>query len=318
MNTVTASFLDQLLDHGLLISSGVAGIYGRGGDFERIIAALDRLISRLGNGQDAEIMRFPPAIPRQTFEQSEYLKGFPHFAGSIHSFCGDERAHREMLRCIAVGEDWTSGQKATDLVLTPAACYPVYRVIQQRGPVPPQGYLIDVASYCFRREPSIEPTRMQMFRQREYVRIGNPEQVSAFRTQWLKRARDLVASLALPCTLDVANDPFFGRVGTLMANNQRAQELKFELLIPVNDGHEPTACGSVNYHLDHFAAIWNLLTQAGEHCHTACCAFGMERLTLAMLRHHGLSITHWPADLQNLLWGDPTAPTDHHGPGLVG
>jgi seryl-tRNA synthetase len=206
-----------------------------------------------------------------------------------------------MLRCVEVGEDWTAQQQATDLVLTPAACYPVYDIIRRRGPVPPQGWLIDVGSYCFRREPSLEPTRLQMFRQREFVRIGTPQQIELFRIDWMARARGFIEQLGLPCSVEVAHDPFFGRIGALMANSQREQELKFELLIPVNDGAGPTACGSVNYHLDHFSTIWNLVGETGERCHTACCAFGMERLTVAMFRHHGLDVAAWPLALQKHL-----------------
>ena len=33
---------------------------------------------------------------------------------------------------------------------------------------------MDVFSYCFRHEPSVDPARMQMFRMREFVRIGEP------------------------------------------------------------------------------------------------------------------------------------------------
>ena len=79
-----------------------------------------------------------------------------------------------------------------------------------------------------------------------------------------------------------------------MANSQREQELKFEVLIPVNPGAEPTACCSVNYHMDHFGAIWDLATTAGERCHTACVGFGLERLALALFTQHGLDIAAWP------------------------
>jgi seryl-tRNA synthetase len=137
------------------------------------------------------------------------------------------------------------------------------------------------------------------------VRIGTPDQVEAFRRTWIERARGLAAQLMLPCVVDVASDRFFGRIGTLMANSQREQELKFEVLIPVNPGAEPTACCSVNYHLDHFGAIWDLATAGGERCHTACIGFGLERLTLAMFRHHGLDSDAWPAGLRDLLRGTP-------------
>ena len=39
-------------------------------------------------------------------------------------------------------------------------------------------------------------------------------------------------------TLDVASDPFFGRVGQMMAVSQVQNSLKFELLIPYYSGRE--------------------------------------------------------------------------------
>ena len=54
----------------------------------------------------------------------------------------------------------------------------------------------------------------------------------------------MIEALDLPCDVDLANDPFFGRAGKMMVNNQRDQNLKFELLIPVNSTANPTACAS--------------------------------------------------------------------------
>jgi seryl-tRNA synthetase len=80
-------------------------------------------------------------------------------------------------------------QAPADIVLTPAACYQVYPIVAQRGTLNPGGHLVDVQSYCFRHEPSLEPTRMQLFRMREYVRIGTEEEVLAFRADWIERGR---------------------------------------------------------------------------------------------------------------------------------
>jgi len=52
------------------------------------------------------------------------------------------------------GEDWMDRQAPTDVVLTPAACYPLYPMIARRGTLAPQGALFDLKSYCFRHEPS--------------------------------------------------------------------------------------------------------------------------------------------------------------------
>ncbi len=68
----------------------------------------------------------------------------------------------------------------------------------------------------------------------------------------------MIRSLDLPLAIDVANDPFFGRAGRMLANNQRQQNLKFELNVPVNSVEKPTACLSFNYHQDHFGTTWDL------------------------------------------------------------
>ena len=295
-------FLSRLFQAGVLIPMGVDGVYGRGAVFEQVLDGLDALATRAGAKDGAERVRFPPVMVRRHFEHSGYMKGFPQLAGTIHCFCGDERAHRDLLRRMDAGEDWTAGQVASDIVLTPAACYEVYPMLAARGGLPAQGALVDVLSWCFRHEPSVEPTRMQLFRMREYVRVGAPAQVEAFRADWMERAVALIDDLGLPHTIDLANDPFFGRPGKLQADIQRGQQLKFELLIPVNENAEPTACLSFNYHQDHFGGLWGISTPDGAAAHSGCVAFGLERLTLALLRHHGLDPGDWPTRVRGALW----------------
>jgi len=296
-----AAFGADLFDAGLLLDTGVPGLVGRSGEFEAVLDGLDRFVTALGRGEDAEVMRFPPAMARTRFEASGYMRGFPQLAGTIHCFCGDERAHRALLACIAEGRDWTEGQKATDAVLTPAACYPLYPILAARGVLPAEGKVIDVASWCFRHEPSPDPARMQMFRMREYVRIGAPEAVLAFRQRWLDRAPGIAAELGLEAAVDLANDPFFGRTGQVKADSQREQGLKFELLIPVGNAAKPTACMSFNYHQDLFGALCGLKLPDGGTAHTGCVGFGMERLTLALFRRHGFATRQWPAAVRQAL-----------------
>jgi seryl-tRNA synthetase len=136
---------------------------------------------------------------------------------------------------------------------------------------------------------------------REFVRIGSPGQVASFRARWLRRAPALAAALALPFTVEVATDPFFGRVGQIMAVSQRQQALKFELLIPIRADAAPTACMSFNYHREHFGRTWGLATKSGEEAHTACVAFGMDRLALALFAQHGLNPKRWPRPVRRAL-----------------
>ena len=297
------SFLDQLLNAGLLIETGVQGLYGRGAVFEDVVERFDALVSRYGAEDRAERVRFPPGMSRHHFERSGYLKSFPQLAGTVHSFCGGDHDHLEVLQQLEAGEDWTSHQAPSDVVLTPAACYPLYPVIAKRGPLAPSGELFDLQSYCFRHEPSTDPARMQMFRMREFVRAGTDEQVLAFRELWLERGQKLVVSLGLPFHLDLANDPFFGRGGRMMAAGQREQQLKFELLVPIASHAKPTACLSFNYHQDHFGRTWGIETADGRTAHTACVGFGLERVALALFRHHGPEVAQWPQSVRETLWG---------------
>jgi seryl-tRNA synthetase len=309
-------FREQLLAAGLLIDTGENGLYGRSQIFEDVLERLNVAITHLGADQQPEVLRFPPAMRRTDFEDSEYLKSFPNLAGTIHSFCGDDFGHRRLLRALddaMTGSDddrddaWMAQQKPTRVVLTPAACYPIYPVMARRGALPADGRTVDVLSYCFRHEPSLDPGRMQMFRQREYVRLGSADQVMAFRQMWIERGSLLVTLLQLPLEVDLANDPFFGRGGKIVADSQRAQALKFELLIPIADPRGKTACLSFNYHMEHFGAIWKIACEDGAVAHTGCVGFGMERITLALFRHHGLDVNAWPDDVRALLWDDTEA-----------
>ncbi len=293
-------FLDQLIASGLLIPTGVDGLYGRNEMFEAVVAGFGGLVTKAGSADGAEVVSFPPTMTREQLETSGYLKNFPRLIGTVHSFCGHDDDHRALLAHLKAGEDWTGGQIATDLVLTPAACYPLYPMMASRGPLPGDGRTFDICSFCFRREPSRDPARMQNFRQREHVRAGSSEQIAAFRGLWVERASEIMSALRLPFEVVPANDPFFGRVGKLMKAHQLEQGLKLELVIPVANA-DPTACVSFNDHQDNFAKAWDIRLAGGDLARTGCVGFGLERIALALFRHHGLDAGAWPADIRRLL-----------------
>ena len=296
------AYLDELFDKGILLDTGAPPPPPPPPPLAAATPAFDRPITRSRAHDRATPTHFPPGISRPLFEKSGYMKSFPQLAGTVHSFMGGEADHCTLLAELEAGQDWTGQQTATDIVLTPAACYPLYPTVAKRGPLPVDGRLYDLQSYCFRHEPSKDPARMQMFRMREYVRIGSPEQVQAFRETWLERGQAMMGSLGVPLKVDLANDPFFGRAGRMLANNQRDTGLKFELLIPVTSEEKPTACLSFNYHQDHFGSLWNIPTSNGDVAHTACVGFGMERVALALFKHHGTDTAQWPQAVRQVLW----------------
>ena len=300
MSTQVSTERLEAITSTILQPTAANGVQGRTGVFEEVIGGLTALITR-NRPDGAEVLRFPPVMSRALLEKSGYLKSFPHLLGCVSSMTGTEARIRALVEGKASGQQWVDALVATDLVLTPAACYQVYPIIAARGDVVRTGVIVDVESYCFRRETSSELGRMQAFRMREYVCIGAPETAVAFRESWKAKAEQMANQLGVPFTLAPASDPFFGRGGKLMAANQVEQALKFELLIPVNSEDAPTACMSFNYHQDHFGTTWGLRTDDGEVAHTACAAFGLDRLTIALFATHGLDLDVWPAHVREAL-----------------
>ncbi|WP_396269283.1 amino acid--[acyl-carrier-protein] ligase [Ideonella sp.] len=294
------AFYDDLVAHGLIIPTPIKGGYGRGAVFEDILDRFDALVQREAAADGAETMTFPPIVARTMIEKMGYLDNFPQLIGSIHSFFGKELDARAMADKARNGERWEEVLEITESMLLPAACYPVYPVFS--GLLPDGGRLVTVRNWCYRHEPSDEPTRLQSFRMREYIRVGAPDDVQAWRNAWLERGLRLLGSLKLPVISDVANDPFFGKAGKMMATSQREQQLKFEIMVPVISEEKPTAICSFNWHQEHFTGKFGIKRADGSTAHTACLGFGLERVTLALIKTHGFDVNQWPAEVRAQLW----------------
>jgi seryl-tRNA synthetase len=281
------------LAEALFRPSGVEGLHARTAPFEAVVDGLQTLITR-HRETGVEVLRFPPVMSRRNLEKSGYLHSFPHLLGTVSCLHGDEAQIRAAVDRPVKDGGWIKSLEATDLVLAPAACYPIYPLAAERGALPKDGAIFDVACDCFRHEPSRNLDRLQSFRMREYVFIGAPEQVTEFRARWIERAQGIAQQLGLTYRLAGASDPFFGRVGKIMAVSQMEQALKLEMLIPVRSVEDPTACMSFNCHRDHFGAAWGLRTADGAVAHTGCVAFGIDRLALALFVQHGRELAKWP------------------------
>ena len=290
---------EQLLQAGLLISLGVPGVYGNSGTFEEVIEHFEQLVTRRAKHLRAEVIRFPAIFSRKNYLRTTHIESFPDLMGSVHSFLGNEHAHVRMLQKRANGEDWTRDLEPTEVMLTPAACYPLYPTAT--GILPEGGRTVDLRSFVFRHEPSIDPARMQIFRQREFVRLGTPEEALAHRQYWLELGQDILNSVGLEVESVVASDPFFGRGGKMMAATQKEQDLKFELVHAVATSEKPTAITSCNCHLDHFGHTFDIRTSDGNYAHTACIGFGLERIALALFMTHGFDPDQWPSEVKNVL-----------------
>lgn len=290
---------EGLVQSGLIIPVGVPGIFGRNGVFEDVLARFDAYVTKVARDDGAEKMLFPPTLDRKVFQKSEFLDSFPQLAGSIHSFAGTDEQHAELRGRVREGRPWGDLQSMTGVVLSPAACYPVYPSFT--GTMGVEGRLVEMQNWVFRHEPSPEPTRMQAFRVREFVRAGAADVVVRWRDMWLERGLSLLRSLGLSAHAAAASDPFFGRAGRMLAASQREQELKFEILVPILSEAAPTAVCSFNYHREHFGKLFDIHTSDGELAQTACLGFGLERVVMALFKAHGFVPADWPARVREVL-----------------
>lgn len=301
LDSARAAFRAELIDAGLLVPSSIPGLYGRSGEFEDIIEFVDARVTAAGvaeHGRQATRFRFAPVFPREAFERTDYIASFPNLTGAINTFEGDNKAHAELLAERSDGKDWDHFLQSAGTMLVSAACHPSYSMLT--GTLPEEGTLMDIYGYCFRHEPAVDPARMQAFRMHEFVRVGTPDDAVAHRERWVPRGLQVLADLGLEAEAVIANDPFFGRAGRMLAANQRNENLKTELVVKLyGDLDEGTAVVSCNCHRDHFGHTFGIETVDGEPAHSACVGFGMERIALAMLRTHGLDRSGWPAALRN-------------------
>jgi hypothetical protein len=265
MTTEQDTFRHQLLGAGVLFPMGVDGLYGKSGSYMAVADGINHRVAAMGRNLGAAVMHFPPIESRRTFEDTNYLQSFPDMVGSVEVFTGGDRDHPQCT-----------------------------------GTLPAEGRLFDIRATCFRNEPSGDPARMRSFEQHELVYVGQPDQALAYRDQWITDGLGLLGSLGLDVSAETANDPFFGRLGRMLAADQLDAGLKVEGVASLYSG-TTTALLSANYHRDHFGTPFSIETAEGDVAHSACIGFGIDRIVLALFRTHGLEPRTWPTATQKLL-----------------
>ena len=295
-------FRNSLVESAFLVPMAGTGVYGMSAKFEEIVTALDTFIGKRGADLPTTRVRFPPLLPFTSFQLTDFGPSFPNLMGAVFTFNGGDKEHATLLTQMQQEEEWRQALEPSDLMLVSAACHPAYAMF---GPsVPAGGRYADVLGYCFRQEASDDPMRMRVFRQREFVYIGEPGRATAHCEQWIGRSMQLLRELGLDVFAEPANDPFFGRAGRILASGQRASQLKTELVLRSAGSPTPPAgmaLASVNNHADHFGQRFNIQLPTAHVAHSACVGFGLERISLTLLRIHGLDPAAWPGQVRSLL-----------------
>lgn len=291
---------DALARAGLLLPTGVRGLYHRSFAFEHLVRGIEALVAASASQPPRGRVQLSSLQPASTLEASGYVASFPNLVGAVATLAEPQAA--------AVARDpseWAARLEPSGVTLCSAACQGLYPLVANER-FEEAGSCFEVQCWCFRHEPSDDPVRMQWFRQHEFVCIGGAAAAVAHRDEWLERALGMFGRLGIAATAEVANDPFFGRTAAMMRESQRDKALKFEVVAACTTA-EPRAISSANYHETHFGEAFSLQLVDGSVAHTACIGFGLERIALALVRRHGTDLRRWPDEVAELVIG-PAAP----------
>lgn len=291
----------ELIAAGLVVDLGAPGLYAHGPDFVRAYRAFDALMDATFASLGAEVWRFPAVEAKPLFERTDYVASFPQLASALVAFTGGNPEHAELIRVRADGGAWEDLLEPSGVMMSPAACHQLYGVLA--GSTLTAGRVFDLHGACYRHEPSPDPLRMQAFHQHEYPFVGDEAGALAHRDDVGARMHALLARIGLDVDYEVANDPFFGRAGRVLARNQLSAAAKYEISCPVFGPDQPAvALGSANYHGTHFANEFSITGADGRPAHSSCVGLGMERVVLALFATHGLATADWPDAVRAVLW----------------
>ncbi|MCH8612117.1 hypothetical protein [Arsenicicoccus dermatophilus] len=292
------AFLDEILAAGHYLPLGRTGVWGRSDELEQVVLGFVRLLDGFYATRPQQRVHFGPLVPQPLLESTGYVDTQPHLVGSIDAFYGDDHAHRHLVADREEGRDWRRHLEPAGLMMVSSACHPLYGALS--GQQVNGNYL--VLGWVFRHEPSGDPYRVAYFRQKESVHVGSHQECVDHRDHWVHRAEDLLTGLGLPVHLELANDPFFGRAGRMMARGQRAAALKKELLVDAYGADlPPVALASGNLHGDHFTHAFGIRQADGSDAETACMGFGLERVALSLFKVHGMQTSGWPGEVRSQL-----------------
>lgn len=249
-----------------------------GGEVLQLASRLDRLFLRWAARWTGEELSFPATIAALELEKVDYFRSFPHLATFPACLEADEENLRAFARAPWEAEGRLRLSRPAPLrdVLTPAACYHVYALLQ--GERLPAARVVTTRATCFRREQAYVPLQRQWsFSMREVVCLGTENEVQAFLGDWRSRLERFAQTAGIPVTFARATDPFFSPKTSAAHLAQRVEPSKTEMVLEGG-----LALASLNDHRSTFGEAFAITREASA-ARSACVAFGLERWLFAAL-----------------------------------
>jgi seryl-tRNA synthetase len=259
----------------------------------------------------AEPRSFPAFVDADVLHRCGYFDSHPNAI----SFVGHMIEDFDALEAFRQANSCAEGALLPDadhvhlpgLCLNPAACFPCYPTLAGRR-IGDEGAAFSWKGRVFRYESRnlVGLDRLWEFNVRELVLVGSEEHVAAARHRVLPVIGELAELFDLECRIETASDPFFATVSAARTFWQRAQEVKNEIILPIEPGPDGArrelACGSINLHGKFFGDRFDIGASDGAAA-TACVGLGIERWVLAAFSQHGFDAGRWPAAVRREIFG---------------
>ena len=303
----TDNIFSKLVESGSVVKM-TDGAYAYTGLFLQVYRYFCRKIDEFGKKHFNGIQEFEESVlyPVKEYETGHYFESFPHHI----VFQTTMKSDAELLERFSKNgtNDSTifsnDNMKRPENVVRHAACVPIYPMLKDAY-IPadsPKYYLI--SGKCFRNEGAnvYELARLNEFYMKEFVCIGTLEQT----LDMIKSARALweewIDTFNLNCTIETANDSFFASNYKKLKIFQILGDSKQEFRVYIPDGDFFCAVSSSNVHRTHFTKTYNIHND-NSFCQSSCFAFGVERLSYALLSQKGVDIDKWDEATRKEIFG---------------
>jgi len=301
--------------HAQLVERGWIYDYGNGHvALSGPVLALSRLVDAKAaelyqRHFGAKLRAFPAFVDLELLKRCGYIDSHPNalsFVGNVVEDFDAIEEFRQANNC-AEGSVLPPEQHMhhSGLCLNPAACFPCYPTLSNQRI---DGQAVTWQGRVFRYESRNVAglDRLWEFNVRELVFVGSEDYVNDCRRAALPLIIELAAHLDLDCMIETATDPFFATVSVAKKFWQQAQEVKNEIMMPIDAGMNGTprriACGSINLHGSFFGDRFDIAAGTDEAAFTGCIGLGIERWVLAGFAQHGLAPERWPAAVRNVIF----------------
>lgn len=202
---------------------------------------------------------YSPMISHEVLQMSGYIENFPQ---QLIALASDEETQLGYFR--------------------PAACLEWYQQFQNRNMTSAQQSLVEAR--CGRYEKSHSPWRLMNFEMIERILLADQETVLAELKKMEDLAQGIFAGLKLEIEVKPATDAFFLGQDSGSQMMQKLRRLKLEYVF--NWEKQTISLASRNNHQDYFGKKFGIKYNE-QMAHSACLAFGIERIMMAMVLTHG-------------------------------